>query len=359
MRTLPTTIEIVVNRALQRAFEGYDAPLPMSTPPETWPEIDDRFARAVVTDAMRGYFRERRAQIAPFVDRHFCFAGAAALHGKALGWDLLRAPANLVLAVPNVGARLAAAGLHAAGATRAASRLRSLRLLLETDVGREIQWLVMTELLELPWRVGNRASSRDALAQAVLSDPSVEAIARQALAAIGRHGGDAAFRARLETTLGTYTDTRAAAAEIATALTLLGTGAIGVHQATPGAMTLGPALAATMAQQAAIASFPLGSTLGGLWYSTFPAVASPALVAGLTGGLMLGAAALSAFAGIVTDPLQRRLGLHRRRLERLVDALERQWVDGGDGAFVVRDHYAARLLDFLDLLAGAWRLARS
>jgi hypothetical protein len=329
------------------------------TPPEIWPDIDDRFARTVVTLAMRGYFRERRARIAPFVDCHFSIAGAAALHGKALGWDLLRAPANLVLAVPNAGAKLVAWGLHAAGARRAADRLRSIRLLFQTDVGREIQWLVMTELLELPWRVGDRVSARDALAEAVLSDPRVEAIARRAVSAIGRHGGDAEFRARLETTLGTYTDTRAAAAEIATAVTLLGTGAISVHQVTPGAVTLGPALAATMAQQAAIASFPLGSTVGGLWYSAFPAAASTALVAGLTGGLMLGAAALSAFAGIMTDPLQRRLGLHRRRLERLVGALERQWVDGSDGAFVVRDHYAARLIDFLDLLASAWRLARS
>ena len=339
-------------------------PMSIRTPPETWPaeawpEIDDRFARAVVIEAMRGYFRERRARIAPFVDRHFSLAGTAALHRKALGWDLLRAPANLVLGVPNAGAKLAAAGLRAVGAARAASWVGSVRLLLETDVGREIQWLVVTELLELPCRVGDRASGRAALAEAVLSDPRVEAIASRALAAIGRHGGDARFRARLETTLGTYTDTRAAAAEIATALTLLGTGAISVHQVTPGAVTLGPALAATMAQQAAVASFPLGSTLGGLWYSAFPAVASPALVAGLTGGLMLGAAALSAFAGIVTDPVQRRLGLHRRRLERLVDALERQWVEGSDGAFVVRDHYAARLLDFLDLLASAWRLARS
>jgi hypothetical protein len=124
-------------------------------------------------------------------------------------------------------------------------------------------------------------------------------------------------------------------------------------------MTLGPALAAAVAQQTAILSFPLGSTLGGLWYGAFPAAASPALVAGLTGGLMLGAAALSAFAGLIADPLQRRLGLHRRRLERLVAALERQWVDRGDGAFVVRDHYAARLLGFLDLLASAWRVARS
>jgi hypothetical protein len=68
---------------------------------------------------------------------------------------------------------------------------------------------------------------------------------------------------------------------------------------------------------------------------------------------------LSPFAGIVTDPLQRHLGLHHRCLQRLINALERQWVDGTYGAFVIRGHDAARLLDVLDLLASAWRLARS
>jgi hypothetical protein len=201
---------------------------------DTWPAIDEAFARAVVTEAMRGYFRERRARIAPFVERHFSVAGAAALHRKALGWDLLRAPANLVLAVPYAGAKLAAAGLGAAGARRAADRLRSLRVLLQTDVGQEIRWLVVTELLELPYQAGGRAASRDALAEAILSDPRVEALAQQALTAIGPHGNDAAFRARLESTLTTYAESRAAAAEIATTLTLLGAGALGVHQVTPG-----------------------------------------------------------------------------------------------------------------------------
>jgi hypothetical protein len=330
----------------------------IETASETWPEIDVGFARGVVEEGLRTYFRQRRARIGPFVDRHFSLAGAAGLHRKALGWDLARAPLNLLLAVPNAGAKLAAGGFAAVGARRSADRIRAFHLLLETDVGRELQFLVTTELLELPCRLGKRQFRRDAALEAILSTPRVEAITAQALAAIARHGGDAAFRARLEAKLGTYGDTRAAAAEIAAALMLLGAGAVGVHQVTPGAATLGSALAATMAQQAAIASFPLGSTLGGLWYGAFPAAASPALVAGLTGGVAMGAAVLSAFAGVVTDPLQRRVGLHQRRLERFVDALERQWVDGSDETYVVRDHYAARLLDFLDLLAGAWRLAQ-
>jgi hypothetical protein len=52
------------------------------------------------------------------------------------------------------------------------------------------------------------------------------------------------------------------------------------HQLTPGTLTLGPVLAAALAQQAAIASFPLGAGLGGLWYGLFPAAPSAGLVAG-------------------------------------------------------------------------------
>jgi hypothetical protein len=329
---------------------------------ETWPDLDGEFARAVVRDAMHRYFAARRERIAPFVDHHFTLTGSLVLHRRALGWDLLRAPANLLLAVPNAGAKLVAAGLDAAGAKPAGKRLRTMRLLMETDVAREIRRLLVTELLELPWPDGRGpgcGAGRDALAETVLADPRVEAFARRALAAVAGRAGDADFRRRLEETVATYAETRAAAAEITTALVTLGTGAAAVHQVTPGAMTLGPALAAAIAQQSAIASFPLGSTLGSLWYGVFPAAASSALVAGLTGGLMLGAAALSAFAGVVSDPVQRRLGLHRRRLERLLAALEREWIEGVDGTFIVRDHYAARLVDLLDLLAGAWRLART
>src|SRR5581483_7608770 len=98
-----------------------------------------------------------------------------------------------------------------------------------------------------------------------------------------------------------YTETRAAAAEITTALIALGAGAAAVKEVTPGALVLGPALAGIMAQQAAISAFPLGAALGRLWYAAFPAAASPGLVAGVTGGLMAVGAVAAAFSGIVTD----------------------------------------------------------
>ena len=88
------------------------------------------------------------------------------------------------------------------------------------------------------------------------------------------------------------------------------------QKATPGAIALGPVIAGTLAQSSAISSFPLGATAGGFWYGVFPAQASPFLVAGATAGVLGVAAIATAFAGIISDPVQRALGLHRRRLTR-------------------------------------------
>jgi hypothetical protein len=116
-------------------------------------------------------------------------------------------------------------------------------------------------------------------------------------------------------------------------------------------------LAGAVAQQAAIASFPLGAAAGSLWYGLFSATPSGVLVASITGGLIGLGAVVTAFAGVLTDPLQRALGVHRRRLHRLIDALGVE-LKGGRQAFQVRDHYAARILDLVDLARMAYQVGR-
>jgi hypothetical protein len=113
-----------------------------------------------------------------------------------------------------------------------------------------------------------------------------------------------------------------------------------------------------VAQQAAISSFPLGAGIGTLWYSVFPAVPSTPLLFGLSGALLTVATVLAAFAGIIADPVQRRFGLHQRRLRQMIDAMERQMLDPAAPAYIVHDRYIARLLDVFDLVAAAYRLTR-
>lgn len=318
--------------------------------------IDPAAAEAVVTDAIGRYFDGCRARVPGFVERHFGWAGALRLNRRAFGLDIVRAPVNLVLIVPAIAANLGGAALARVGARRWAGWLRDRRILLPTDVARELEWLIYTELLVLPRHEGERRAERDGLAEEILADPRIAEPLAAGLAAVGRSASAPEFRHRLERALAAYAGSRSAAADLANTMISLGTGALAMQQLTPGAFTLGPAVAAVLAQQIAIAGFPLGVGLGGLWYGIFPAAPSAALIAGSTVGIMALAAGLAAFSGVVTDPLQRRLGLHRRRLIRLIGTLERNFLGDGEHRYVVRDHYVSRLVDLFDLLAMAARI---
>lgn len=315
-------------------------------------------ARNAVEAGIRRYCADRRTRIPAFVDRHFSLRGAAALHRAALGWDVLRTPFNLTMAAPAAGLHLAAAGARRLGGNRAARALSSRRLLLPTAVARRTEWLIHTELLELPCRIGDHISTRDALAEAIMAEPAVRGVLEQPLAVIARRGSDPAFQTQIERMLAEYAVTRGAAAEIATALTSLGTGALTLEKLTPGFVSFGPALASMAAQQAAISSFPLGAGLGSLWYGLFPVSPAPLLAFGLSGGLLMIGAVLSAFAGIVTDPVQRQMGLHQRRLRRMIDAMERQMLDPAAPGYAVLDRYVARLIDVFDVVTAVCRLLR-
>jgi len=124
-------------------------------------------------------------------------------------------------------------------------------------------------------------------------------------------------------------------------------------------VTLSSAVAAMIAQQTAIAAFPLGAGLGSLWYGLFPATAGPGLLAATTAGIFLVGAMLAAFSGVVTDPIQRRLGLHRRRLVRLLQVLETELCGEAGRNRIMRDHYVARLVDIFDLIALAMRVSHA
>ena len=316
--------------------------------------LDEALAREIVAGGIDRYLDATRQRIAPFVDDHFSLSGTLDLHRRAIGWDLLRAPVNVVLVAPQALLLLGSALARWLGWRRLADRLVARPLVLPTDVAREIDWLVHSELLRLPYRRGSRVSTRDALAEAVFADPRIADARGEVLARLARGTADAGFRRDLEDKLGVYTGSRSAASELSAGLVSVAVGATAFKQLTPGVLSLGPLVASAAAQHAAIASFPLGAGLGGLWYGVFPASPGPLATIGITLALALAFSVLSAFAGIVADPVQLALGLHQRRLGRLVDALERDLRGEGTERFMVRDHYVARILDLADLLRAAW-----
>jgi len=310
------------------------------------PYLGPEEADAAVRRAIARYIRRRREMAPDFVRRNFRLRGTLELHRRAVGRDLLRAPANIALAGPNLALEAAARLAERGGYEGAAAGMRRGRKVFVTDVAREIEWRLFTELLELPYGQPGRNSERDALAEEIARDPAVSVLLDRLSTASASPG----FRAWAERAAGRYGEARLAVAELAAALVSAGIGAAAFRQWTPGALSLGPVAAQALAQQAAIAGFPLGAAAGGLWYSVFPAKASTVAVAGLTGALVLLPAMLTAFAGVAADPVQARLGIHDRRLTRLLDALEGRLLGDAGPGFNPREPWVARILDLVDLL---------
>ncbi len=287
---------------------------------------------------VQDYLAEARARIPGFVARHFRLRGTLALHRRALGPDMLRAQVNLLLVIPALVQKLIVVILRRLRLRAAAERLNRRELFLETDVARELRWLVFTELLHLPIDQGHRSSKTDALAERLARDPHL--------------------RPWLERALETYSGGRVAAADMTNAALAAAVGAAQFQALSPGSLSLGPLFAGLIAQQMAVASFPLGATLGGAFYAVFPPDPPLALVGAVTVAIMLAAATLSAFAGIIADPIQAATGIHRRRLGRLLDQLERQLLGDPDAAFETRSHYVARIVDMIDAARAAATLVR-
>ena len=320
-------------------------------------ELSHVITAEILDGAIGRYAESRRAMVPDFVKQTYGWKGVAGLHRHALGWDLVRAPVNLVLGGVTGMARLGGAAARAVGARRIGNRLGRFDVMLDTDVGREVVWRLHVDLLAIPYRQAGRASLDDAIFNEILSDHRVETRVENVVQAIAEESDKRAFQRRLNATLTDYIGARAPATDIAAAFMSAAVGYAAFQKTTPGLVTLSSTVAASLAQTIAVSSFWAGPWAGGLYYAVAGApVASAALTAGVFAGLMVPAAALTALAGLVADPVQASTGLHQRRLIRLINTLERNLRSDQDDRIPLRSHYVARLVDLWDWTAVAYRL---
>lgn len=316
-------------------------------------EAEKQLIARVVVQGARDYFAARRQRVAPFVEKHYSLKGALQINRKAFGKDLLLAPANLLWATPYLGIHVSSLLLRKARLHNLGDWLSNVPPGFRTRVQQEIEWLVRTELFELPYELTERKSEQDALFSAIMAQPELSEMVVGYLEQINQLSAKPEFESRLTQQLAAYADTRVSAADLACGVVTLSAGAMLFKQLTPGAMSTGSVLATAIAQQSAISHFVFGSSLGSVYYSVFPVSASLGLLAVTTGGVLAALGVLSAFSGVITDPLQKQFGIHQRRLYKLIDVLEAQFIENSKQTFYPKDHYIARVFDLLDVLKTA------
>ncbi len=256
-----------------------------------------------------------------------------------------------VLVLSRVGAAL----FRRVGWVRWAEWLSRRRILLPTAVSRRVEILLAAELLDLAPAGVVDPGDPDTLARAVLEAPQLRAAFRDCASPDAAHG----LAQRIAGAVGEYAGTRSAVAEITVTACVLVVGALVFQALTPGMISMAPGVADALARSTAIASFPLGETLGGAWYGIFGIGASPWLIGATVAASVMAGSVFAAFAGIVADPVQSLAGIHRRRLARLLDTLEADIAGRRDRPFTAREHIYARAFDLWDAAASAFRLFRN
>ena len=147
-------------------------------------------------------------------------------------------------------------------------------------------------------------------------------------------------------------------AEFAAGFVALGVGLALLHALTPSAISMGPMLARQLAQQEAIDAFWLGPWAGAVYHGWFPASATWTGTVTTTLAVMACFALVATFMGLITDPVQEWLGVHRRRLLHVIATLERVAHGDRDAALGLPDPYLARVTDLADVALMAMRLTR-
>lgn len=295
---------------------------------------------------------DRRAEVDAFVARHFTWPGTVRLHRAALGLDVLRAPVNVVMSPLLLLMRLVAWVVRRLGLARAADWLAGRQLILRTDVAARVEAAVLTELLRVPDAA--LARSRDAQTRAILAAPEYRAALRSRESVAEAQ----AMAERISAAVAEYSGTRSAIAEFTSALFALTLGAIVFQAVTPGLLSMAPGVAQSMTYATAVAEFPLGATLGTGWYAVFPVGPSPERVATTVVALVAAGSVVAAFAGTLADPVQAKLGIHRRRLLRLLDRVEAVTVGQHLQPSLPREHLLARSFDLWDAALSLLRFLR-
>jgi len=316
------------------------------TPPKKQPphhDVSQEEIEQAITRGAQRYFDECREGVPAFIDRHFCYPGAVATNRVALGWDMLRAPLNLFWAPVYALLSLVKYLVRKqAGLAWLYGLLERVPAGFTTRVQQRISELILLDLLKMG-RPANLLEDRivESLQEVYEGYTDVPVSSRQF---------HELMEPLVDQALVQYRVTRNASADITNCLSCSIVGAFAFQKFTPGGVGIAVLLASMTAKTMAARDFILGETLGKVYYSWFPPETSLALTVGIWAGIMALLAAVAALSGMITDPVQAATGLHRRRLYKMLDHLQLDFLNRTRNSFRPKDQFMARILEAFDMI---------
>jgi hypothetical protein len=268
-------------------------------------------------ECIEKYIEDRRKRIDGFTDKHFSIQETLTLQKRYILADLFLNPLNSLWAIPYLSIKKVVETLDKLGWTRFTALLDRLPSSIKTRYQKEIEQLIAKELLGLEG-LEPQHFSKNILIEDLKKHPVLGKLIASETMDLGELPIDLEFKKQLEK----YSSSQAMISDLAGSLMTLFAGWLFFGDKSLGIFGLGNRIARKMARDRASSKFFLGDGLGSVFYRAFPPTpsGSQVFIATLIVGVLL--TTLSLFASVMSDPLRKRLGLHKRKLNSMLDELE-------------------------------------
>jgi hypothetical protein len=320
-------------------------------------KYEDVVERAVKNGIER-YIASRKLMVYPFTDRNYSFQGSLKIHKKAIGWDLFFVPVNILWSLLKLFAVIFSFLMNKVGLRYISRKLKHLPPSFDTATEKEINWLIYSELLELPFVQGERKSTKDALLDEILNDITLKEVVNDLVGEIRTKQGSINFREGIEKKLQEYGTTRVSSSELASNLLLITSSYATLGRASFGALGAGNLVGASIAHSMAVSNFWLGSTIGGWYYAVISVSVPVVVIIPVIGVMIILLAVVSTFIGVFIDPLQSKFGWHQKRLLGLIESFHDDLLSKNNNDYHLKEKYCSRVFDVLDILSIVAKAAR-
>lgn len=243
---------------------------------------------------IENYIDSKRNQIDEFVERHFSAKETIEIQKKTILFDLLLNPLNALWSIPYLTVKKAVETLDKIGIVKFTFLLEILPSGFKTHYQKEIEKIILNEWLTYPEL--NKHLDSDVLRTRI--------------------------RAEFEREIDKYSAGQAMLTDMTSSLLTLFVGWLYLGEKSQGILGLGKGIASKLALEESASEFFLGKDLGTTFYSLFPPQPTDTQIffSTLIVGVLL--TLISLVVSMMMDPLRKKLGLHKYKLNSLLTTIE-------------------------------------
>lgn len=258
-------------------------------------------------ECIEKYTDDRKKRVDEFIERHFSIQETIDIQKKSFPIDLLFNPLNALWSIPYLSLKKSVETLDKLGWTKLTPAMDKIPSGIKTGYQKQIEKLIAKELLNY-----------DALILEFHNHPTINKLITTKELTLNENK----IKSEISKEIDKYSSSQTMITDLSGSVMTLLMGWYFFGDKTLGIFGIGNRIARKLAHDKAASGFVFGEKLGSAFYNAFPPAPTQTQVYLATLGVGVLLTAFSVLAAIMSDPLRKRLGLHKKNLNNLIENLE-------------------------------------